>query len=201
MRKKETFGQRECFGSETQSKQEKKTKEPPSSGRCIHKKEITMNRHIRSLAMFVLLCLLASCSSPESKKEAAKKACPLTQAAWLKPPDDAAVMNEPAFGNYFVNADQSIWAGAWWAESDKYSRLAGENGNKLGWFRPAGADLSITGQRLDAKAPALEAEIPCCYPTRFQATGLYFPTGGCWEVIARAEDKELKFVVWVEEGE
>jgi hypothetical protein len=68
----------------------------------------------------------------------------------------------------------------------------------MGWFRPAAANLEITGQRIDAQAPPLEAHIPCCYPTRFQATGLYFPTAGCWEVTAKAGQSELSFVVWVE---
>jgi hypothetical protein len=69
---------------------------------------------------------------------------------------------------------------------------------KVGWFRPAGAELIILGQWLDGNAPLLEAEVPCCYPTRFQATGLYFPTDGCWKVTARVADSELSFIVWVE---
>jgi hypothetical protein len=94
-----------------------------------------------------------------------------------------------------VNEDRSIWASAYWGE---YHLRAGEEGNKVGWFRPAGAELEITGQRLDGEAPPLEAHASCCYPTRFQASGLYFPTEGCWEVIAKAQDKELSFVVRVE---
>jgi len=58
--------------------------------------------------------------------------------------------------------------------------------------------LVITGQRLDANAPSLKSEVPYCYPTRFQATGVYFPTEGCWEVTAQAEARKLSFVVWVE---
>jgi len=73
-----------------------------------------------------------------------------------------------------------------------------EDGVKVGWFRPAGAELTVTGQRLDEETPSLEADFPCCYPTRFQAAGLYFPTEGCWEVTARAEDASLTFVVWIE---
>ena len=56
----------------------------------------------------------------------------------------------------------------------------------------------ITGKRLDEKTPPLEAEIGYGYLTRFQASGLYFPTEGCWEVTAKAADKELSSVVWVE---
>ena len=33
---------------------------------------------------------------------------------------------------------------------------------------------------------------------RFQATGLIFPTEGCWEVTAKAADSVLSFVVRVE---
>jgi hypothetical protein len=75
---------------------------------------------------------------------------------------------------------------------------AGDEGNKVGWFRPAGADLIIAGHRLDGDAPPLEAEASCCYPTRFQTSGLYFPTEGCWEINAKAAESELTFVVWVQ---
>lgn len=98
----------------------------------------------------------------------------------------------------FVNEDRSIWASAGLAGKDGSPLRVSEAGIKVGWFRLAGAMLKITDQRLDAEAPALESDIPCCYPTRFQATGIYFPSEGCWEVNAKAEDEELSFVVWVE---
>lgn len=50
-----------------------------------------------------------------------------------------------------------------------------------GWFGPAGAELVITGQRLDGEASPLQASIPPGYGTRFQASGLSFPSEGCWE--------------------
>lgn len=124
--------------------------------------------------------------------------CPVTQPEWIKPPEDSAVMNPPEPGYYYVNADRSIWASAWWTGQPDSALHTGKDGNKLGWFRPAGADLEITGRRLDAQPHALEAYIPSGYPTRFQATGLYFPSAGCWEVTARAAGSLLKFVVEVE---
>jgi len=142
------------------------------------------------LALFLLLAL-TSCTAKNDT-------CPLTEPEWLLAPDDPAVNNPPAYGNYFVNEDRSIWASAWWTDSEDYQLSASEDGIKVGWFRPEGAELTITGQRLDGDAPMFEADIPCCYPTRFQATGLYFPMEGCWQVIARAEDKSLTFVVRVE---
>lgn len=123
--------------------------------------------------------------------------CPVTEPVWAKPPEDAAVQGSPEYGNYFVNQDRSIWASAWWIKEADYRR-AGDEGIKVGWFRPAGATLNITGQRLDGEAPPLEAEVPCCYPTRFQATGLIFPTEGCWEVTAMAADRQLSFVVIID---
>jgi len=157
---------------------------------------VTVNAHLVKFVPF--LFLLVACNSLTTERTSAKNSCPLTKAKWLRPPEDSAVRNPPAYGNYFVNEDQSIWASAWWTESEEYALHAGEEGNKIGWFRPASAELIITGQRLDAQAPALEFEAPCCYPTRFQASGLYFPTEGCWEIIAQAEDRKLSFVVWVE---
>ncbi len=151
-----------------------------------------MNRRIRFVSILILLfsILLNGCS--------AKRNCPVTEPVWALSPEDGAILNPPAYENFFINEDRSIWASAWWVEPDIDYRLILEEGIKVGWFRPEGAELIITGQRLDGDAPALEAHVPCCYPTRFQATGLYFPTGGCWEVNAKAADKKITFVVWLE---
>jgi hypothetical protein len=61
--------------------------------------------------------------------------------------------------------------------------------------------LVIRGRRLDADGPAVEADIPCCYPTGFQIVALHFPTEGCWEVNATAGDSELRFVTRVKPPE
>jgi hypothetical protein len=127
----------------------------------------------------------------------AADACPATEPQWIKPPDDSAVEGSPDYGYYFVNQDRSLWASAWWnGQEETYVRV-GKTGVKVGWFRPAGAVLEITGRRLDGEASPLEAHVSCCYPTRFQATSLIFPTDGCWEVTARAAAKELSFVLKV----
>jgi hypothetical protein len=149
-------------------------------------------KHItRLISTFLLLSVLPGCASAQSDS------CPVTEPVWIKPPDDSAVNDTPTEGYYFVNKDRSIWASAWWTGQEGNYLYVKEDGIKEGWFRPAGAELQITGQRLDADAPPLEAHVPCCYPTRFQATGLYFPTEGCWEVTARADDSVLSFIVQV----
>lgn len=147
----------------------------------------------RSTIIIILLSVLTACTT-------ASDSCPVTEPAWLLAPDDPAIDNPPAYGNYFVNEDQSIWASAWWTDSEYSNFSEIEDGIKVGWFRPEGAELTVTGRRLDKDAPSFESDFPCCYPTRFQASGLYFPTEGCWEVTARAEDKILSFVVWIEPG-
>lgn len=150
----------------------------------------------RIFTFFLPIALLTACTAFEPILS--RESCPLTEPVWEKPPEDSAVSNPPSEGYYFVNEDRSIWASAWWVGLEDYQLRVSKEGIKMGWFRPAGAVLEITGQRVDAQAPALEAHVPCCYPTRFQATGVYFPTEGCWEVKAKAADSELSFFVRVE---
>ena len=148
------------------------------------------------LILLVLGTLLVSCKAVD------QQACPITEPAWVKPPEDSAVSGTPEFGHYYANEGRAILASAWWTDQPAYQPRAGEEGIKMGWFRPAGETLEISGARIDAEAPPLVAEVPCCYPTRFQATGLIFPTEGCWQISARAGVETLEFVLWVEaEGE
>lgn len=138
--------------------------------------------------------LLAGCGT---FGQSAREACAVTEPAWLTPPEDAAVQSEPAPAYYYTNADGSILAGAWWWDYEEHAIPFDKEGIKIGWFRPAGADLVLTGNRLDGSADPLESEVPCCYPTRFQASGLTFSTPGCWEITATAADSDLTFTVWV----
>jgi hypothetical protein len=68
-------------------------------------------------------------------------------------------------------------------------------GQKIAWWREKGSaygKLRVSGQRLDAEAPPLRAHIPSGYATTwgFQASGLYFPTAGCWRVVAHVGLKQ-----------
>ena len=149
--------------------------------------------HTKNLVYLLLLSLiLLGCQTDDRSN------CPESTPSWVKPPEDAAVSGPTEYGYYFVNEDRSIWASAWWNAQEEYPLSARKEGFKMGWFRPAGADLNIEGQRIDQSAAPLTAEIPCCYPTQFQATGIIFPSAGCWEITAKAEDQVLSFIVWVE---
>ena len=118
--------------------------------------------------------------------------CRVSELVRAEPPRDP---NADPFGlgPWYINADRSIWAG--WGAGHWAS---GNNGNKVLWIRPPGTNLKVVGRRLDGDgAMALKADIPCCYPTGFQASRVFFPTSGCWEVTATAGGSELKFVTKV----
>ena len=67
--------------------------------------------------------------------------------------------------------------------------------NSRSWFGVAG-DLKIEGHEITTRA-AVRAVIPEGYGQRFQATGLYFPGAGCFEVTGRSGDASLTFVTKV----
>jgi hypothetical protein len=69
---------------------------------------------------------------------------------------------------------------------------------KFGWWRVASGRLHITGQRLDGPAPPARAHVPDGYgDTGFQASGVDFPTEGCWEVTGTLPTTSLSFVTFV----
>jgi hypothetical protein len=68
---------------------------------------------------------------------------------------------------------------------------------KYGWWRAGTGKPVITGRRLDAPARPLRADVPSGYSQGFQATGLTFPTTGCWRVTATYGKARLAFTVLV----
>jgi|SRR5579872_6626352 len=104
-----------------------------------------------------------------------------------RPADDpnASSFASPA-GTWYANDSRTLWA--WW-----WGRMS-NGGYKVLWVRP-GLALNVTGTRLDGTTGPLKADLPGGYFSSFQASGLYFPTAGCWEVDARAGGQSLRFVV------
>jgi hypothetical protein len=149
--------------------------------------------------LFLVLVLVAS--GPQTREAASCPASPvITETAPSDPSADPIVQSE-----WYINGDRTLWAGpmpkgGWSSGGQLYSGNRVIKGQKTYWVRPVGADLAISGRRLDASAPPVEAFIPCCYKSGFQIVGLYFPTEGCWEVSARAGASELRFVTLVRSG-
>lgn len=74
----------------------------------------------------------------------------------------------------------------------------GSIGQKFLWWRITPGILAITGRRLDAPAPPLQASIPDGYGTSgLQASGVFFPTEGCWEITGTVGGQTLSFVTFV----
>lgn len=144
---------------------------------------------IRTVTLIGLLALAPLV--PGTKATQQLSTCPATEAIRAEPPRDP---NADPFGvgPWYVNADRTIWASA------GVRLVAGPKGNKVLWIRPQGTQLTIAGRRLDSNAAPAKATIPCCYRTGFQASGLAFPTEGCWQVSAKAGTSELTFITRVE---
>ncbi len=69
---------------------------------------------------------------------------------------------------------------------------------KLAWWRGVCGRLIITGRRSDAPAGPMRSSVPLGYgDAGFQASGVYFPSEGCWEITGRVGDATLTFVVEV----
>jgi hypothetical protein len=69
---------------------------------------------------------------------------------------------------------------------------------KWGWWRLVHGELQISGRRLDADAPPMEALIPQGYgPIGFQSSRLIFPSTGCWSITGDLGGATLTFVTRV----
>jgi len=86
-----------------------------------------------------------------------------------------------------------LWAGPDRAYGGKW--FAG--GMKIGWWRIVPGTLTVSGRRLDQRSDApVVADISDGYGKRdFQSSGIDIPTAGCWEIVGRVGDAELRFVV------
>src|SRR5439155_20472525 len=115
--------------------------------------------------------------------------CPATKTILDEPPKDPNA-DRFGFGEWYVNRHHTIWV-------RRQPWRDGNEGNKVIWMRPAGTKPAVTGRRLGGRVPPLRVQMPCCYPTGFQVTGLIFPAGGCWEITAKAGTSGLRFVTEV----
>ena len=167
-----------------------------------------MRKH--ALALRICLCaaivVLAGCAAmpgslPPGETEAGEGAgatvggqtaqgvaCQVTTPIQVEPPEIVHESSPLPRGEYFVSADKKIWAvaGPW-----------RQGSQKVPWIKPLGSQLVIQGRRLDGDAAPLWASLADGYDADFQPSRLIFPSGGCWEIEARADASMLRFVVAV----
>jgi hypothetical protein len=124
--------------------------------------------------------------------------CPVT-----KPGKAPSEIGDRMFGGGSAVGNGDLWVGGLGPDGvipadARFVESDGSIGWKFGWWRIAPGKLAISGSRLDAVAPPLRASVPDGYGQQgFQASGVYFPTGGCWEVTGAVGDSELTFVAFV----
>jgi hypothetical protein len=161
-------------------------------------------RHSRSAlfgtAGFVVALLLvgAACSpTSEIRSSPEPTSCPVTIANGSDPPGERHEQLHHGNGRLWTD----LWPDGRVVVSDPgWIQPDGRIALKWPWWRSrdAAGELSITGRRLDAEVPPLEAIVPSGYgQTGFQVSGLIFSTPGCWEVTGHAGGYALTFVTEV----
>ena len=114
--------------------------------------------------------------------------CPVTTPIQVEPPEIVHESSPLPRGEYFVSADKKIWAvaGPW-----------RQGSQKVPWIKPLGSQLMVKGRRLNGDSAPLWASLADGYDADFQPSRLIFPSGGCWEIEARADASVLRIVVEV----
>jgi hypothetical protein len=143
----------------------------------------------------------SSTTAPASAKlrlaDAAR--CPVTHGR-AGPPDVPA---EAFFGWSSSYGNGKLWVGGLWPDGvilagRAFVEADGSIGMKFGWWRGVTGDLKVSGERLDAEGPPTRSSVPDGYgKSGFQASGINFPTEGCWEVTGEVSGTTLTFVTFV----
>jgi len=128
--------------------------------------------------------------------------CPVTQPNGIQPPPDANVFGR-GHGDY---GNDVLWTSLWiWGEGvvqvPDDGRILPDGtipGMKWAWYRFEPGELTISGRRLDEPAPPLKGDTSGYGESGFNASGITFPTDGCWEITGTVANKgSLTFVVQV----
>lgn len=139
---------------------------------------------------------LSASASPLTIADAAS--CPVT-----KPGRAPADIGDQLFGSAVAFGNSDLWVGGLGDDGviladPRFIETDGSIGWKFGWWRIVSGTLTITGRRLDAPASPLRASVPDGYGSSgFQASGVSFPTEGCWEVTGTVGNSKLTFVTFV----
>jgi hypothetical protein len=140
----------------------------------------------------------AASASDSALTLADAESCPVT-----KPGQAPERIGSQLFGSGSAFGNGELWVGGLGGDGviladSRFVESDGSIGWKLGWWRIAHGTLTITGRRLDRDAPPLRSSVPDGYGSSgFQASGVSFPTPGCWEVTGAVDGGTLTFVVFV----
>lgn len=148
---------------------------------------------VRLLVAFLVAVIAVGCTAPEPTPTAVA-ACNATLPNGDQPPGEEPASNFHGNGSLFTSGlaeDGEIVADRRWIAED------GSIGIKFAWWRAPGVgaagDLEITGHEVNTGA-VITASIPGGYGQAFQASGITFPTEGCYEITATSGGALLTFV-------
>lgn len=169
---------------------------PPSPSAAAVPSPVGINPTPRPSSTVAASGALAATASPLTLADA--KNCPVT-----KPGRAPEEIGYQLFGSSVAFGNDDLWVGGLGDDGviladSRFVESDGSIRRKLGWLRIVSGRLTITGRRLDVSAPPLRASVPDGYGSHgFQASGIYFPTEGCWEVTGTVGGSELTFVTFV----
>jgi hypothetical protein len=176
----------------------------------------------RTLVFLSLLFILSSCNpfaiaerntvpdgipASGSRPIEVFEGCPVTQ-----PPQPAFIPQTgfvPEEGQFWFGSDM-LWVelptnGTWNALPQSEQGFT----QKIFWWSKEYTQhaepqphLTVTGRRLDGKAPALVISEPASGSTdqgAFMLVGVTFPVEGCWQITGNYEDETLSFTVLVKQ--
>jgi hypothetical protein len=142
----------------------------------------------------------ATTQPPRQVTLADAKRCPVTRPSPVGP---KGVSPAQFFGWGASYGNRKLWVGGLWPDGvinadPGFVDANGAVGMKFGWWRAIPGKLRITGRRLDSSAPPARRDAPDGYgETGFQASGVTFPTEGCWQITGKVGATTLTFVTFV----
>jgi hypothetical protein len=158
---------------------------------------------VRAAIAVVAIAALASCTSIETTADRFPAVGTDASRSSIEcAPTSPNGGNPPGQQSRTSHGNGKLWVELWphgiVRATEANMRADGSIAVKFPWTRGVRGKLAITGRRLDAEAPSIRAEIPNGYAnTGFQASGIIFPTAGCWEITGRVGDVSLTFVTEV----
>ena len=163
----------------------------------ISKSQLKASFILSLIALFISQSCVGNTPSPPSPAPVTNTAissCPLTTPNGSTPPNARPSPSHHGNGTLWVD----LWSENKILIEPKQVEVDGSIGVKFGWYRQARGQLTIEGRRLDTPAPPLQADILEGYgESGFQASGILFPSEGCWEITGRVGDATLTFVTLV----
>lgn len=112
-----------------------------------------------------------------------------------EPPAEVVRLAGSSRGLY---GQEDLWVALNDPDAELIQNPDGSYAQKFMWWRLAEGNLVLTAHSVGEPGLTAETDVPDGYGSRgFQATGVNFPTEGCWRVTGELGDQAVTFVVAV----